>query len=101
MFDYKGHMRTTQKSHLKTELAVHKSHLGVKKNACFLDILWVFTWHGASYAVIHHNLNTFRVHDRRYPETDDVFLLFDRYIYGITKDVTPLARDKGRPKSSK
>ena len=44
----------TQKSHPKTELAVHKSHLGIKKDAYFIDgcaILWVVAWPGASNAV--------------------------------------------------
>ena len=44
LFDEKGHMRTTQKSHMKTELAVHKSYRAVKKDAYSLDgcaILWV------------------------------------------------------------
>ena len=97
-------MSTTQKSHLKTELAVHKSHLGVKKGAYFLDgcsIIWVVAWPGVSNAVIQDYLNTFRAHVRRYQETEDVFLLFDSYIDGSTNEVTRLARDKGRPTSSK
>ena len=55
MFDDKGCMRTTQKFHLKTELAVHKSHLGVKKDAYLLDrcaIIWIVAWPGVSNAVI-------------------------------------------------
>ena len=104
IFDDKGYMRTTQKSHLKTEMAVHKSHLCVKKDAYFLDgcaIVWIVAWSGVSNAVIQDYLNAFRAHVRRYQETEDVFLLFDRYIDGSTKEVTRLARDKGRRKSSK
>ena len=101
MFDDKGHMRTTQKSHLKTELAVQKSHRGVKKDSYFLDgcaLLWVVAWPGASNAVIQDYINAFRAHVRRYQETADVFLTFDRYIEGSTKEVTRLARDKGATK---
>ena len=36
MFDDNGHMRTSQKLHLKIELAVHKYYRGVKKDAYFL-----------------------------------------------------------------
>ena len=40
MFDDKGHMRTTHKSHMKTDLAVHKSYRGVKRTRTFLmDVL--------------------------------------------------------------
>ena len=101
MFDDKGHMRTTQKSHLKTELAVQKSHRGVKKDSYFLDgcaLLWVVAWPGASNAVIQDYINAFRAHVRRYQETADVFLTFDRYIEGSIKEVTRLARDKGATK---
>ena len=101
MFDDKGHMRTTQKSHLKTELAVQKSHRGVKKDSYFLDgcaLLWVVAWPGASNAVIQDYINAFRAHVRRYQETAHVFLTFDRYIEGSTKEVTRLARDKGATK---
>ena len=82
MFDDKGQMRTAQKSHLKTELAVRKSYRGVKKDAYFLDgcaILWVAAWPGASNAVIQDYLNAFRAHVRRYQETAYV-LLFEHYI---------------------
>ena len=104
MCDDKGYMRTTHKSILKTELAVHKSHLGVKKDAYFLHgcaIIWVVAWPGVRNAVIQDDVNAVHAHVRRYQETEDVFLLFDRYIGGSTKEVTRLARDKGRPKSSK
>ena len=80
---------------LKTELAVH---LGVKKDAYFLNgcvIIWVVSWPGVSNALIQDYLNAFRAHVRRYQETEDVFLLFDRYIDGSTKEVTRLVRDKG------
>ena len=90
-------MRTTQKSHLTIELAVHKSHLGVKKDAYFLDgcaIIWVVAWPGVSNAVIQDSLNAIRAHVRRYQETEDVLLLFHSYIDSCTKEVTRLARDK-------
>ena len=101
MFDDKGHMRTTQKSHLKTELTVHKSHLGVKTDAYFLDgwaSIWVVEWPDVSNAVVQDYLNSFCAHVSRYQETDYVFLLFYRYIDGSPKEVTRLARDKGETK---
>ena len=45
--------------------------------------------------MIQNYLNAFRAHVRRYQETEDVFLLFDRYIDGSTNEVTWLARDNG------
>ncbi|MES9879340.1 MAG: hypothetical protein ABW185_00470 [Sedimenticola sp.] len=101
MFDDQGHMRATQKSHLKSELAIERSHRNVAKDSYFLDgcaILWVVAWPSASNAVVQDYIDAFRAHVRTYQERADVFLTFDRYINGSTKDVTRSARDKGATK---
>ena len=104
MFDDKGHMRTTQKSHLKTELTVLKSHLGVKKDAYFFDgcaIIWIVAWPDTSNAVIQDYINALRAHVGRYQVTADVFLLFDRYVDGSTIKSHDWHDTRNRPKSSK
>jgi hypothetical protein len=101
MFDDQGRMRTTQKSLLKNELAVQRSHRGVAKDSYFLDgcaILWVVAWPSAKNALVQDYIDAFRGHVRRYQEEADVFLVFDRYVDGSTKEETRWARDKGASK---
>lgn len=101
MFDDEGHMRATQKSQLKREIAIEKSHRGVMKDSYFLDgcaILWVVAWPSSSNAIVQDYIDAFRSHVRRYQESADVFLTFDRYTNASTKDVTRSARDKGATK---
>lgn len=101
MFDDRGHLRATQKSHLKRDLAVERSHRSVAKDSYFLDgcaILWAVPWPSSSNAVVQDFIDAFRAHIRRYQESADVFLIFDRYVSGSTKEMTRCARDKGLTK---
>ena len=64
---------------------MHTSHLGVKKDAYFLDgcaIIWVVAWPGVSNAVIQDYLNAFRAHARRYQEMCSSYLI-------VTSTATP------------
>ena len=90
-------MRTTQKAQLKSELAVQRSHRGITKDSYFLDgcaILWVVAWPCAKNAVVQDYIDAFREHVRRYQQEADVFLVFDRYVDGSTKEETRWGRDK-------
>ena len=101
MFTDYGDMRTTQKSHLKNELAVEKSHRTLLKDSYFLDgcaILWVIPWPAEINATIQDYVNAFRSYIRQYQKTCDVFLIFDRYVEGSTKEVIRNARSKGMTK---
>lgn len=98
MFDEQGRMRATQKSVLKNELAVERSHRCFTKDSYFLDgcaILWVVAWPSSCNALVQDYIDAFRKHVRYYQESADVHLIFDRYIRGSTKEVTRNVRDKG------
>lgn len=69
LFDDHGFRRSTQKSQLKSELAVERSHRGVVKDSYFLGgcaILWAVAWPSSSNAVVQNYIDAFRAHIRRY-----------------------------------
>lgn len=81
MFTDEGQMRTTPKSVLKKELAVERSIRGVEKSAVILDgcaVLWSVEFPSGNVTVQAY-INAFRKHIRRYQDTSDVYLIFDRY----------------------
>ena len=61
-------------------------------------ILWVIPWPAEINATIQDYVNAFRSYIRQYRKTCDVFLIFDRYVEGSTKEVTRNARRKGMTK---
>ena len=99
MFDDQGHMRTTQKAPLKIELAVQRSHRCVT-----MAVPYYGWWPGLVPRMLlcmQDYIDAFREHVRRYQQEADVFLMFDRYVDGSTKEETRWGETRGRPRSSK
>lgn len=81
MSDDQGNMRSTQKSQLKSDLAIEKTNRGITIDSYFLDgcaVLWAVAWPSSRNAVVQDYIEAFRTHVRRYQELADVFLIFDR-----------------------
>ena len=81
MFDDEGKMRTTQKSVLKKDLAVERSGRTIETSAVFLDdcaVLWAVQFPSGN-ATVQNYIDAFRRHVRRYQQSSDVYLIFDRY----------------------
>ncbi|KAI0219559.1 hypothetical protein LSAT2_028913 [Lamellibrachia satsuma] len=99
MFDENGNMRDAKmKSNLKNVLKVEVSRRLAEQDvqATFLDgcaVLWVVPW--STSATVHNYLVRFRSYLDGHLAKSDVYLVFDRYIEGSTKEVTRCGRDKG------
>ena len=99
MFDGNGNMRDAKsKSNLKNALKVDMSRRLAEQDvqATFIDgcaVLWVVPW--PTYGTVHDYLVRFRSYLDGHLVKSDVYLVFDRYIEGITKEATRRGRDKG------
>ena len=97
MFDSDGTMRVAKaKSVLKNNLKVEAPIRQTIIDASFLDgcaLLWAVTW--PTGGTVKDFLVNFRHHIRRYTEISDIYLVFDRYIDGSTKESTRNERDQG------
>ncbi|XP_041366765.1 atrial natriuretic peptide receptor 1-like [Gigantopelta aegis] len=98
MFDENGNMRDAKtKSNLKNALKVEMSRRLAERDvqAIFLDgcaVVWVVPW--PSTGTIQDYLDRFRSYLHKHLATRDVYLVFDRYIEGSTKETTLRGRDK-------
>ena len=99
MFDENGNMRDAKtKSFLKNALKVEVSRRPAEQDvqATFLDgcaVLWVVPW--PTSGTVHDYLVWFRSYLHGHLAKSDVYLVFDRYIEGSTKEATRRGRDKG------
>ena len=99
MFDENGNMRDAKtKSNLKNALKVEVSRWLAEQNVqtTFLDecaVLWVVPW--PTSGTVHDYLVWFRSYLHGHLAKSDVYLVFDRYIEGSTKEATRRDRDKG------
>ena len=97
MFDESGAMRVAKtKSVLKNKLKVEVPRRHTHIDASFLDgcaVLWVVPW--PTGGTVQEFLNNFRCHIQNYMECGDVYLVFDRYMEGSTKESTRNERDQG------
>lgn len=99
MFDPNGHMREAKnKASLKNAIKaeIPSRHVDEGIEASFLDgcaVLWVVPWPTAG--TIQDYLDNFRGYIRIHLRKSDVYLVFDRYKDGSTKESTRHERDKG------
>ena len=101
-FDDRCEMRITEpkaKATLKNALKAEAEEQ-TAPDAIFLDgcaVLWVVQWSGGSgrFANVQRFIDSFRSHITRYLERADVYLIFDRYLKGSTKESARKSRDKG------
>lgn len=97
MFDDCGHMKEAKtKSTLKNSLKVEVSSRHMNFDALFLDgcaVMWVVPWPAGG--KVQDYLNNFRHYVQGYLQTSDVYLAFDRYNQGSTKESTRIERDRG------
>ena len=91
MFDDQGKMRATQKSYLKSDLAIQSSLRDVQRDSNFVDgcaVLWVVAWSSSNSAIVQDYIDAFRAHIHRYQEVADVYLIFYRYVDNSGKEMT-------------
>ena len=99
MCDENGNMRDAKaKSNLKNALKVEVSRRLAEQDvqATFLDgcaVLWVVPW--PTSGTVHDYLVQFRSYLHGHLAKSDVYLVFDRYTEGSTKEATQRGRDKG------
>ena len=99
MFAENGNMRDAKaKSNLKNALKMEVSTWLAEQDvqATFLDgcaVLWVVPW--ATSGTVHDYLVRFRSYLHGHLAKSDVYMVFDRYIEGSTKEATWHGRDKG------
>ena len=99
MFDENGNVRYAKtKSNLKNALKVEVSRRPAEQDvqATFLDgcaVLWVVPWPKSG--TVHDYLVRFRSYLHGHLAKSYVYLVFDRYIKGNTKEATRRGSDKG------
>ena len=103
MFNENGNMRDAKtKSNHKNALKVEVSRWLAEQDvqAKFFDgcaVLWVVSW--PTSGTVHDYLLRFRSYLHGHLAKSDVYLTFDRYIEGSTKEATRCGRDKGTSKA--